>query len=71
MPGPEGPAHGLAGRGDGYPLNTDHGVFSYTVIQIVAAATGSDRRGLSSISKAQESIVHYAPHTGYIGLLSA
>jgi len=20
---PEGPAHGLAGRGDGYPLNTD------------------------------------------------
>ena len=24
MPGPEGPAHGLAGRGDGYPLNTYH-----------------------------------------------
>ena len=23
MPGPERPAHGLAGRGDGYPLNTD------------------------------------------------
>jgi len=22
-PGPEGPAPGLAGRGDGYPLNTD------------------------------------------------
>jgi len=21
MPGPEWPAHGLAGRGDGYPLN--------------------------------------------------